>query len=149
MSTLILGKSDLVVMLASNFFFFPTDEDDLFDIIKDLTPVAARWKAIGVALRLKYGVLDSINPGRPDECLFDVIANWLKRNYNVDRFGPPTWRKLVEIVADPAAGNDTALADKIARKHLTKKEDGKTCSCTQAIFPPPTWPGYKVRIACT
>ena len=49
------------------------------------------------------------------------------RNYNVDRFGPPTWRKLVEIVEDPAAGNNKALADEIARKHLTRKEDRKTC----------------------
>ena len=123
MSTPILGKSDLVVMLASNFFF-STDEDDLFDVIKDLTPVAARWKAIGIALRLKPGELNSINSGRPDECLGEVIQNWLMRNYNVDRFGLPTWRKLVEIVEDSAAGNNKALADEIARKHLTRKEDG-------------------------
>lgn len=115
-------------------FFFPTGEDDHFDIIKDLTPVAARWKAIGVALGLKYGVLDSINPGSPDECLLVVIANWLMRNYNVDRFGPPTWRKLVEVVKDPAAGNNKALADEIARKHLTRKEDRKTCFRNLALY---------------
>ena len=133
MSTPILGKSDLVVMLASNFFF-STDEDDLFDVIKDLTPVAARWKAIGIALRLKPGELNSINSGRPDECLGEVILNWLMRNYNVDRFGLPTWRKLVEVVEDPAAGNNKALADEIARKHLTSKEDRKTCLGNLALY---------------
>ena len=96
--------------------------------------MAGRWKAIGIALRLKYGELDGINSGRPDECLSDVIANWLKRNYNVDRFGPPTWRKLVEIVADPAGGNNKALADEIARKHLTEKEDGSTCFDNLALY---------------
>ena len=108
--------------MPTPIFFFSTDEDDLFDVIKDLTPVAARWKAIGIALRLKPGELNSINSGRPDECLGEVIENWLMRNYNVDRFGLPTWRKLVEVVEDPAAGNNKALADEIARKHLT---DGK------------------------
>ena len=68
-----------------------------------------------------------MDPGRPDRCLSDVIENWLKRNYNTERFGPPTWRKLVEIVADPAAGNDRALAGKIARKHLAETKDGKSC----------------------
>ena len=52
----------------------------------------------------------------------------------MDRFGPPTWRKLVEIVEDPAAGNNKALADEIARKHLTRKEDGKTCFGNLALY---------------
>ena len=39
--------------------------------------------------------------------------------YNqVKRFGKPTWRRLVEAVEDPVGGNDSALALKIAAKHL-------------------------------
>ena len=59
-------------------------------------------------------------------CLSEVIANWLKKNYNTEKFGLPTWRWLVEVVADPAAGNDRALAEVIARKHYDSK-GGKSC----------------------
>jgi len=107
--------------------FLPTDEDDLYDISKDLTSLAAKWKEIGIALRLRCGVLDKIDSGRPDRCLSYVIENWLKKNYNATKFGPPTWRWLVEIVADPAGGNDRALADEIAKKHLIGNKPGKFC----------------------
>ena len=109
------------------FTFLPTDEDDLYDISKDLTSLAAKWKEIGIALRLRCGVLDKIDSGRPDRCLSYVIENWLKKNYNFTKFGPPTWRWLVEIVADPAGGNDRALADEIAKKHLIENKPGKFC----------------------
>ena len=35
----------------------------------------------------------------------------------VERFGKPTWRRLVEAVEDPVGGNDPALALTIARDH--------------------------------
>ena len=102
-----------------------TEEDDLYDVIKDLTPLAARWKDIGIALRLRSGELDKIDSDNPNRCLSYVIENWLKRNYNVRKFGQPTWKWLVDIVADPAAGNDKALANTIARNHQGKHEKGR------------------------
>ena len=68
-----------------------------------------------------------MDPGRPDQCLSGVLESWLKRNYDVKKFGPPTWRWLVEIVADPAGGSDKALADEIARRHPTESKQGKFC----------------------
>ena len=47
----------------------------------------------------------------------EVLKNWLRRNYNVERFGEPTWRAVVEVVAHSAAGDNCALALSIARKH--------------------------------
>ena len=113
------------------YLLVPTsEEDDLYDIVKELTPLAAKWKTIGRALRLKAGELDRIessHPGSPEECLSDVILNWLKNNYNVEKFGQPTWQKLVEIVADPAGGNDAARARTIASKHqkTTHTDEGE------------------------
>ena len=38
--------------------------------------------------------------------------------YNqVERFGKPTWRRLVEAAEDPAGGNNHGLALKIAAEH--------------------------------
>ena len=86
----------------------------------ELTPVSARWRRIGSALRLKANVLDRIetaNLGNPDKCLSQAIVEWLRLNYNVQRFGQPSWKWVVEVVAHPAGGNNTDLAIKIARKY--------------------------------
>ena len=102
--------------------FRPThsDLDDLFDVQRELNPVSARWKSIGVALRLKPNILDSIkaeNSGDPPACLTSTVTEWLKRNYNVERFGEPTWQMLVKAVGDPAGGANMALARDMARSH--------------------------------
>ena len=99
--------------------------EDLYDIKSGLISIAASWKAIGRGLRLDSGQLDEIgvkHPFNPKECLSEVLAKWLKKDYNVTRFGEPTWQQIVEIVASPAAGSDPALALTIAKKHsLTGK----------------------------
>jgi len=83
------------------------DLDALFDVLKELNPVSAKWRNIGIALRLKPNILDGIsicNNGDPTAYLNSVITEWLKRNYNVEKFGKPTWQWLVEVVGDPAGG---------------------------------------------
>ena len=52
-----------------------------------------------------------------ERALNDVMLLWLQQKYNVERFGPPTWRMLVEAVDKHAGGNDHDLAKKIALNH--------------------------------
>ena len=95
-------------------------EEDCFDILMEVIPVACSWRVIGTGLRIDSGHLDVIqqnNLGKPRDCLLDTLTCWLKRNYNVGRFGEPTWRTLVKVVAHPAAGDNQALALSIAGKH--------------------------------
>ena len=83
-------------------------------------PVASSWKAIGTGLRIDSGRLNMIqesNSGKSKECLSEMLTCWLNRNYNVERFGEPTWRAVVKIVAHPAAGDNCALALSIAEQH--------------------------------
>ena len=47
----------------------------------------------------------------------EVLLTWLKQLYNVEKYGPPTWQRLVEAVGSPFGGNDHALAMRIAEKH--------------------------------
>ena len=47
----------------------------------------------------------------------EVLTQWLKKTYNVKRFGEPSWKLLVKAVSDQAGGNDRALAEKIAQNH--------------------------------
>ena len=101
------------------------DIDDLFDVKKELNPVSAKWKSLGIALRLKPNILDGIkaeNSGDPIACLTSTVTEWLNRNYNVKRFGEPTWRRLVEAVGDPAGGANMSLARDIAGRHKAGSE---------------------------
>ena len=53
----------------------------------------------------------------PNDCLRAVLTKWLQKGYNYQKHGPPTWRILVKAVADPAGGDNVALAEEIARYH--------------------------------
>ena len=112
-------------------------EDDLLDVLEEMMPVVNSWKAIGRGLRIDSGHLEMIqkdNPGDSKECLSEMLTCWLKRNYNVERFGEPTWRAVVKVVARPAAGDNCALALSIAKQHSGKKVVYVTCGCNLANF---------------
>ena len=105
--------------------------DHLYDVIEELVPVTANWEAVGIALRLKSHSLATIQAKYRDDlhkCLTSMVMEWLKRNYDVNKFGKPTWQKLVEAVNSPAGGANTALAIDIARRH---KAGGMSSGCCQ------------------
>jgi len=89
-------------------------------VLHELTPLATRWKSIGIALGLKPDLLEEIqagNSGDPLACLSWMVMTWLRRNYNVKRFGEPTWQSLAEAVGHPEGGANTAVARSIAARH--------------------------------
>ena len=80
--------------------------------------MANEWKNIGLALRLTPDALNTISTkDNSKACLLEVLNQWLKKTYNVKRFGEPSWELIVKAVSDPAGGNNHALAEKIAQKH--------------------------------
>ena len=113
---------------------FTTDlDDDLFDVQSELIPVTAKWRNIGTALRLKSDALESIQVGSgsdPSACLASMVTEYLKRNYNLKRFGEPTWQRLVEAVGHPAGGANMAVARNIARRHKAGSASGGLCMVT-------------------
>ena len=98
---------------------FEIGEDDLFDTIQSLASVAANWRDIGIFLRIRLSQLETIQVQgyTPMGCMREMLITWLRRNYNVERFGEPTWAKLVEAVRHSAGGGNSSLAMEIARKH--------------------------------
>lgn len=106
-------------MYICNLLLLTIGEDDLRDIMSEIITVKARFLAIGRALGLPIGELDSIRSSSQDHelQLNDVLCVWLCQKYNVERFGTPTWRRLVEVVDDPAGANDHRLAKTIALHH--------------------------------
>ena len=73
------------------------------DLFKNLLPLAAKWKSIGVLLGVKDNILQEIRRDEGDECqdcLREMLSQWLK---TVNP--PPAWSSLVEVIealGDPA-----------------------------------------------
>ena len=111
-----LDVNTLILMLPF------TDISDLFDVHYELMNVAHNWRGVGKALRLHPDLLKRIEEDSPDSMrrLEEALTEWLKKSYDTDRFGPPSWKLLVSAVAHPAGGNDRALAEQIAKNHNGK-----------------------------
>jgi hypothetical protein len=85
--------------------------------------VAARFYPLGGALGLSASTLNKIRNDSPHDseiALVQVINTWLAQQFNTERFGAPSWRKLVCAVASPAGGNNHLLAKEIAEDHPGK-----------------------------
>ena len=59
--------------------------------------------------------------GDSTTCLSEVLVEWLKKNYNTQRHGHPSWRKICEATACQIGGNNKQLAEEIAEQHPQKK----------------------------
>ena len=100
--------------------FFSVDEDDLFEVLENVTHLKACFHQLGIALKLKPKELASVYSQFSQDhkrALTEVLTLWLQQAYNVEKFGVPTWRKLVEAVDSEAGGDNHALAVKIASKY--------------------------------
>ena len=78
----------------------------------------AWWKVLGRQLGLGEELLDEIKADYQQngvrECLNQVLAHWLRRNYREARFGCPTWHSLANAIKK--SGNP-AHAAKILVEH--------------------------------
>ena len=95
-------------------------EDDLLSVYREVLDLAINWMDVGLVLGLRHTDLKEISTTyreNPKKCLKEALAQWLKQKYDVDRNGLPTWKKMVEVVEDPIAGENPALATILARNH--------------------------------
>lgn len=93
-----------------------TDVDDLRDILDVVEPLSARWRLFSSKLRLKESTLDVIernNPKDVETCLYKALGEWLKLNYDHQRHGMPSWRRLAEAVHKM----DYKLFERIVKSH--------------------------------
>ena len=94
-----------------------TGEDDVPETIRELSDIAASWRNIGTQFGIRHNRLEAIQGDKPLDCLRQMLATSLQKNYNVKRFGDPTWMKLVEAVSHSAGGGTPSLGMEIARRH--------------------------------
>ena len=112
-------------MISDVFFllYTYTDEDDFYTTYSCVSPLCSKWFQLSLALGLPPSLLSFIEKDQPDDmqaCFRSSLLNWLQRNYNIEKHGLPTWRRLVEAVDSELGGNDQALASKIAKEHKSQ-----------------------------
>ena len=75
----------------------------------------AQWNNLGLNLGLSPDHLDVIKNDyrQTDDRLEAVLLQWLKRNYDIDKYGLPSWRRL----SDAMKPIDRALALTIEERH--------------------------------
>ena len=95
-------------------------EDDFREVRREVVSIQSHYYQFGIELGLPLREMNIVQETfRQDvpRAFMEVLQIFLKHRYNVEKYGPPTWRKLVEAVDSPAGGNDHALAKKIAEQH--------------------------------
>ena len=84
----------------------------------------AKWHNLCLILGVSNDDLSAIKNDQSDssdDCLREGLDRWLRGgDYDTKKHGRPTWRSLVEAVANPAGGDDHALAMDIAEKHKSE-----------------------------
>ena len=94
-------------------------QDDIDDVIEELKNVLEPYYEIGRRLHLSVDKLKQIRGQKLSAAaaMDEVIMEWLKQNYDITRYGPPTWKALVDAVGHRAGGNNRAEAEEIASRH--------------------------------
>lgn len=54
-----------------------------------------------------------------------MVVQYVRKNYNCDRFGYPSWKCIIKAVADPDGGDDFELALAIMKEHSAKGTKSK------------------------
>lgn len=104
-----------------------TVEDDFHDVLREVVTLQDSYYQFGVELALPLRELDSIQKAfheKSNQAFTEVLRTWVMHRYNIDKYGPPTWRRLVEAVDRVTGGNDHELAKKIALNHPACKYNG-------------------------
>ncbi len=89
-------------ILCCNLIFEFVDIDSLGSIIQELRrPISPHWQEFAIQLGLSHSTMEIIRLNYPNNatlCLQEVLAAWLRLDYDYQRLGRPSWRKIAEAV---------------------------------------------------
>ena len=105
----------IIIMLVL-FFPYAIDTNNIKHVLNAVEKLSAKWRLLSVELGIRESTLDLIehdHSGDAKMCLYNVLGEWLKLNYDVEMHGRPSWRRLAEAVKSL----DRTLFEKIATEH--------------------------------
>lgn len=91
-----------------------------------LLPLVDKWKEIGLALGfgpVVFDIIDAKCNGNVRLSLQEMLIEYVRNNYNTERFGNPSWKNLTIAIAHEAGGNDVEKAQEIAKDHPIRSKD--------------------------
>lgn len=94
---------------------------------REVVNIQSSYYQFGIELGLPLREMEAIKKAFQldiAQAFTEVLTIWLRHRYNIEKYGPPTWRRLVEAVDSPAGGNNHALAKTIAEHHPIIVKDG-------------------------
>ena len=103
-----------------NFYFLIDSEDDAIEVYKALEKLKAKYNQIAIYFGLSPYLIEEIMDNYPGDnagILKDIILEWVRQNYDTEKFGYPCWRKVVEAAVGT---KNKLLAQKIAKSHPGK-----------------------------
>ena len=107
--------------------------DNTKEVLEALAPTATQWKLIGIALNLSTNDMEAIDEGcsTMDEKLIKMTSQWLRQDYDTEKYGPPTWATLIKAVRSKIGGKNPALADEIERDKLAETQLDVAINCKE------------------
>ena len=96
-------------------------EDDIHDVCDAVHKLSGRWSDLCFGLKLSPSDEEAIREtcsGYPKKQLREVLKIWLRKKYNYQKYGHPSWQFLVRAIGDQSGADDCALAETIGKKHL-------------------------------
>ena len=114
----ILGESSFKAIVGILILCYSPllDIDDLGDVLDEVKTLSAKWRVLSTYLHLREDSLEVIEQNNPRDaisCLRQALAEWLKYNYNCEKYGKPSWRSLARAVQSL----DQSLCEKIISDH--------------------------------
>ena len=127
-NTTILSKLNIHVILDTIHCILMAfiGEDDFREVYREAINIQSNYYQFGIELGLRFRDMGAIKKAFQldvAQAFTEVLGIWLRHRYDVKKYGPPTWRRLVEAVNSPTGGNNHALAKRIADHHPVKELD--------------------------
>lgn len=96
---------------------YEIDESNIKEVFAAVYILRSKYYRLGRSLGLHADDLDAIrldNPHNAHDALNDVLLTWLRQEYNVNKFGSPSWKRLIEAVGDKTGGGNPKLAKSLS-----------------------------------
>ena len=79
-----------------------TEEDDWNVVFDECSSLASKWQQLSAYLGLKPSIVGRIKSDFQGDCLgclSEALMEWIKMNYNTQKYGEPSWKTLLKAIA--------------------------------------------------
>ena len=104
--------------MNSSWVDYSVEEDDWNAVVMETKTLAANWEWISICLGLSFNLIDSTIrvAGDSHRCWSEALKQWIKQNYETEKYGKPSWRTLLKAVAEV----DKKKFKQLAANHQSK-----------------------------